>query len=125
MTDGTTAQGSEPLAPSVGQAPAHSLCGTWERHGLVGARQIKMFTEGHFLWVVHKRESGAALSVGGGTYCFDGVVLTEKYEYSNVPQLIGTEIKLTIVFQDRDTWSQAGTAAVPGISLDESYHRIG
>jgi hypothetical protein len=103
---------------------ANPLIGAWERQGLVAERQVKVFTQTHFVWVVHDRQSGMAVSVGGGTYRFDGATLTEKYEYSNVPQLIGTELTLAVTFQDGDTWRQAGTASTPGVSLDETYRRV-
>jgi hypothetical protein len=48
-------------------------------------RQIKMFNETHFVWAIQGRPTGAALGVGDGTYRFDGVGLTEVYEYRSAP----------------------------------------
>jgi hypothetical protein len=103
---------------------ANRLVGTWERQGLGEARQIKMFTDAHFAWVVHERQTGRALAVGGGTYRLDGGTLKEKYEYSSAPQLVGAGLTLTVEFQGEDAWRQSGAATVPGISLDETYHRV-
>jgi hypothetical protein len=100
------------------------LVGVWERQGLDELRQVKVFTASHFFWVVHDRQTGATLAAGGGTYCLDGAALTERYEYSSVPQLIGLEVTLTVVFEGNDTWTQTGTAPLPGISLEETYQRV-
>jgi hypothetical protein len=82
---------------------ASRLVGAWEREGLTDSRQVKVFTGAHFVWVVCDRQTGVALSVGGGTYHFDGAALTEKYEYSNAPHLVGSELTVAVLFHDDDT----------------------
>ena len=103
---------------------ANRLVGTWERQGLDGMRQIKMFNETHFVWAIHALPTGAALGVGGGTYRFDGVRLIEVYEYSTAPQLLGLQLTLVIAFQGPDDHTTTGVASIPGISQDEVYRRI-
>jgi hypothetical protein len=106
------------------RSSANRLVGTWERQGLDGMRQIKMFNATHFVWAIHVLPTGAALGVGGGTYRFDGVRLIEVYEYSTAPQLLGKQLTLVIDFQSPDDLTTTGVAAIPGISQDEVYRRI-
>jgi hypothetical protein len=111
-------------AATEGETTTNRLIGTWERQGLDGMRQIKMFNETHFVWAIHALATGAALGVGGGTYRFDGVRLVEVYEYSSAPQLLGLQLTLVIDFQSPDDFTQTGVASIPGISQDEVYRRI-
>jgi hypothetical protein len=64
-----------------------------------------------------------AVGVGGGSYRFDGLVLTEVYEYSSPGELVGRQLTLAIKFQSPDDFTQTGMTNQPGISQDESYHR--
>jgi hypothetical protein len=114
---------NEPDA-TAGGSSAKRLVGTWERQGLNGMRQIKMFNETHFVWAIHALPTGEALGVGGGTYRFDGARLIEVYEYSSAPQLLGLQLTLAIDFQSPDDFTQTGVASIPGVSQDEVYRRI-
>jgi len=106
------------------------LDGTWE---LVsgqplpkGARDIKIISGGHFIFVAYHAENGKPLYTGGGTYTLNGSSYTEHMDFASDEisgaSLVGKDQKFTAKV-DGDTFTQSGTLST-GKALSETWKRI-
>src|SRR6267154_5629181 len=68
-----------------GQAQKSQLDGTWElvsgQQLPKGARDIKIISGGHFIFVAYDTENGKPLYTGGGTYILKGSSDTEHIDF--------------------------------------------
>jgi hypothetical protein len=105
------------------------LDGTWE---LVsgqplpkGARDIKIISGGHFIFVAYDTETGKPLYTGGGTYILNGGSYTEHIDFASdqiSAGLVGKDQPFTVKM-DGDTFTQTGTLS-NGKALSETWKRI-
>ena len=105
------------------------LDGTWE---LVsgqplpkGARDIKIISGGHFIFVAYDTEKGKPLYTGGGTYFLNGSSYTEHIDFASdeiSAGLVGNDQRFTVQV-DGDTFVQTGTLS-NGKSLSETWKRV-
>ena len=105
------------------------LDGTWE---LVsgqplpkGARDIKIISKGHFIFVAYDTDKGKPLYTGGGTYILNGTSYTEHMDFASdviSTGLIGKDQPFTVKV-DGDTFVQTGTLS-NGKSLSETWKRV-
>jgi hypothetical protein len=105
------------------------LDGTWE---LVsgqplpeGARDIKIISGGHFIFVAYDTEKGKPLYTGGGTYILNGSSYTEHMDFASdqiSAGLIGKDQRFSVNV-DGDTFSQTGTLS-NGKGLSETWRRV-
>jgi hypothetical protein len=105
------------------------LEGTWEmvsgQQLPKGTPDIKIISEGHFVWVIYETQKGKPLYTGGGTYVLNGVSYTEHVDF------MSDEISSGIVGKDQpftlhvegDTLTQTG-ALSNGQSLSETWKRV-
>jgi hypothetical protein len=110
-------------------AKKSQLDGTWE---LVsgqslpkGARDIKIISGGHFIFVAYDREKGKPLYTGGGTYILNGSSFTEHMDFASdkiSAGLIGKDQPFTVKV-DGDTFIQTGTLS-NGKDLSETWKRV-
>jgi len=105
------------------------LDGTWE---LVsgqplpkGARDIKIISEGHFIFVAYDTEKGSPLYTGGGTYILKGSSYTEHIDFASAEisaGLVGRDQPFTVKLNG-DTFTQTGTLS-NGRALSEIWKRV-
>jgi hypothetical protein len=105
------------------------LDGTWE---LVsgqplpkGTRDIKIISEGHFIFAAYDTETGKPLYTGGGTYVLNGSSYTEHMDFAShkiSAGLIGKDQSFTVNV-DGDTFTQTGTLS-NGKGLSETWKRV-
>ena len=110
-------------------AKKSQLDGTWE---LIsgqplpkGARDIKIISEGHFIFVAYDTEKGKPLYTGGGTYILNGNSYTEHMDFASdqiSAGLIGKDQPFTIKV-DGDMFTQTGTLS-NGKDLSEIWKRV-
>lgn len=110
-------------------AKKSQLDGTWE---LIsgqplpkGARDIKIISEGHFIFVAYDTEKGKPLYTGGGTYILNGNSYTEHMDFASdqiSAGLIGKDQSFTIKV-DGDMFTQTGTLS-NGKDLSEIWKRV-
>jgi hypothetical protein len=110
-------------------AKKSQLDGTWE---LIsgqplpkGARDIKIISEGHFIFVAYDTEQGKPLYTGGGTYILNGNSYTEHMDFASdqiSAGLIGKDQSFTIKV-DGDMFTQTGTLS-NGKDLSEIWKRV-
>src|SRR6266516_481494 len=104
------------LSQTIGSnAKKSQLDGTWE---LVsgqplpkGARDIKIISGGHFIFVAYDTEKGKPLYTGGGTYILNGSSYTEHIDFASdeiSAGLVGKDQPFTVEV-DGDTFTQTGT----------------
>lgn len=116
--------------PRTNARPAnHSpLDGTWQ---LVsgqplpkGARDVKIISGGHFIFVAYDADTGKPLYTGGGTYTLNGSSYTEHMDFASEPisALIGKEQSFTVNVS-ADTFTQRGTLS-NGKPLNELWKRL-
>src|SRR5207237_5953388 len=96
-------------------AKKSQLDGTWE---LVsgqplpkGARDIKIISGGHFIFVAYDTEKGKPLYTGGGTYVLNGSSYSEHIDFASdeiSTGLVGKGQPFTVKV-DGDTFTQTGT----------------
>ena len=90
-----------------------------------GARDIKIISEGHFIFVAYDTESGKPLYTGGGTYILNGSSYTEHVDFASdliSAGLVGKDQAFTVKV-DGDTFTQSGTLS-NGKGLSEVWKRI-
>jgi hypothetical protein len=89
-----------------------------------GARDIKILSEGHFIFAAYDTETGQPLYAAGGTYNLKGSSYTEHMEFASgkIADLIGQDQSFTIRL-DGDTFTQTGTLT-NGKALSEKWKRI-
>ena len=110
-------------------AKKSQLDGTWE---LVsgqplpeGARDIKIISGGHFIFVACDTEKGKPLYTGGGTYILNGSSYAEHIDFASdeiSAGLVGKDQPFTVKV-DGDTFTQTGTLS-NGKDLSETWKRI-
>jgi hypothetical protein len=105
------------------------LDGTWElvsgQQLPKGARDIKIISEGHFIFVAYDTEKGKPLYTGGGTYIQNGSSYTEHIDFASdeiSAGLIGKDQPF-IVKVDGDTFTQTGTLSNRK-GLSETWKRV-
>jgi hypothetical protein len=104
------------------------LDGTWD---LVsgqplpkGARDIKIISGGHFIFVAYDTEKGRPLYTGGGTYLLNGNSYTEHVDFASdeiAAGLVGKDQPFTVKVEG-DKFTQTGTLS-NGKSLVETWKR--
>ena len=105
------------------------LDGTWE---LVsgqslpkGARDIKIISGGHFIFVAYDTEKGKPLYTGGGTYILRGSSWTEHVDFASdeiSAGLVGKDQPFTVKMGG-DVFTQTGTLS-NGKGLSETWKRV-
>ena len=105
------------------------LDGTWE---LVsgqplpeGARDIKIISGGHFIFVAYDAEKGRPLYTGGGTYILNGSSYSEHMDFASdeiSAGLVGKDQPFTVKVAG-DTFIQTGTLS-NGKALTETWKRV-
>src|SRR5205809_1211341 len=105
------------------------LDGTWE---LVsgqplpeGARDIKIISGGHFIFVAYDTGKGKPLYTGGGTYILNGSSYAEHIDFASdeiSAGLVGKDQPFTVKV-DGDTFTQTGTLS-NGKGLSETWKRL-
>jgi hypothetical protein len=110
-------------------AKKNQLDGTWE---LVsgqplpkGARDIKIISEGHFIFVAYDTNKGKPLYTGGGTYILNGSSYTEHMDFASdqiSAGLIGKDQQFSVKVGG-DTFIQTGTLS-NGKNLLETWKRV-
>ena len=110
-------------------AKKSQLDGTWElvsgQQLPKGARDIKIISGGHFIFVAYDTEKGRPLYTGGGTYILNGSSYSEHIDFASdeiSAGLIGKDQPFTVRV-DGDTFTQTGTLS-NGKGLSETWKRI-
>jgi len=105
------------------------LDGTWElvsgQQLPKGARDIKIISGGHFIFVAYDTEKGKPLYTGGGTYILSGSSYTEHIDFASdeiSAGLVGKDQPFTVKV-DGDTFTQTGTLS-NGKGLSETWKRV-
>jgi hypothetical protein len=105
------------------------LDGTWElvsgQQLPKGARDIKIISGRHFIFVAYDAEKGKALYTGGGTYILKGSSYTEHVDFASdeiSAGIVGKDQQFTVKV-DGDTFTQTGTLS-NGNRLSEVWKRI-
>ena len=114
---------------SSSHAKKSSLDGTWELLSgqplPKGARDIKIISEGHFIFVAYHAENGKPLYTGGGTYALHGSSYIEHMDFASDAisgaGLVGKDQRFTIKI-DGDTFTQTGTLS-NGKALSEIWKK--
>ena len=105
------------------------LDGTWELLSgqplPEGARDIKILSDGHFLFAAYDTATGQPLYAAGGTYILDGSSYTEHMDFASgkIADLVGQDQSFAIKL-DGDTFTQTGTLS-NGKALSERWKRVG
>lgn len=89
-----------------------------------GARDIKIISGGHFIFVAYDTETGKPLYTGGGTYMLNGNSYTEHIDFASdviSTGLVGKDQAFTIKVEG-DTFSQTGVLS-NGKGLSEVWKR--
>ena len=113
---------------SGGQARTGPLDGAWElvagQQLPKGARDIKIISAGHFIFVGYDTEKGEVLDTGGGTYLLNGSSYTEHVDFGDriSPGVVGKDQRFKVKV-DGDTFVQAGTLS-NGKDLLETWKRV-
>ncbi len=104
------------------------LDGTWE---LIsgqplpkGTRDIKIISQGHFIFVAYDIETGKPRYTGGGTYNLKGTSYTEHIDFMSdeiSAGMIGKDRSFTVKV-DGDTFTQMGVLS-SGKNLSEVWRR--
>jgi hypothetical protein len=111
-------------------AKKSQLDGTWELLSgqplPKGARDIKIISGGHFIFVAYDMEKGKPLYTGGGTYILNGSSYTEHIDFASDEisgaGLVGKDQPFTVKV-DGDTFTQTGTLS-NGKGLSETWKRV-
>jgi hypothetical protein len=111
-------------------AKKSQLDGTWE---LIsgqplpkGARDIKIISGGHFIFVAYDTAKGKPLYTGGGTYILNRSSYTEHMDFASDEisgaGLVGKDQRFTVKVEG-DTFSQTGTLSNRK-GLSETWKRV-
>ena len=110
-------------------AKKSQLDGTWElvsgQQLPKGARDIKIISGGHFIFVAYDTEKGKPLYTGGGTYVLNGSSYSEHIDFASdeiSTGLVGKGQPFTVKV-DGDTFTQTGTLS-NGKGLSETWKRV-
>lgn len=105
------------------------LDGTWELTSgqplPKTARDIKIISGGHFIFVAYDTETGKTLYTGGGTYILNDNSYTEHMDFASdriAPGLVGKDQAFTVSV-DGDTFTQTGVLS-NGKELAEVWKRM-
>ena len=105
------------------------LDGTWElvsgQQLPKGARDIKIISGGHFIFVAYDTEKGKPLYTGGGTYILNGSSYAEHIDFASdeiSAGLVGKDQPFTVKV-DGDTFTQTGSLS-NGKRLSETWKRV-
>jgi hypothetical protein len=114
---------------SGSHAKKSQLDGTWElvsgQQLPKGARDIKIISGGHFIFVAYDTANGKPLYTGGGTYILNGRSYTEHVDFASdeiSAGLVGKDQPFTVKV-DGDTFIQTGTLS-NGKGLSETWKRV-
>jgi hypothetical protein len=106
------------------------LEGTWQllsgQQLPEGARDLKMLSNGHFMFAAYDTKSGKPLYAAGGTYELNGSSYVEHVDFASdriAAGLLGKDQVFTVEVAD-DTFTQTGTLS-NGKPLKEKWKRIG
>jgi len=106
------------------------LDGTWELVSSQplpqGARDIKILSDGHFMFAAYDQATGDPLYAAGGTYQLDGASYVEHVDFASekiAAGLVGKDQSFMIEV-DGDTFTQKGTLS-NGKPLTEKWKRLG
>jgi hypothetical protein len=109
--------------------PKGTIEGTWQKPiaDQPNLNQVKMFHQGHFLWVTYDRQNRVAVSSGGGTYTLDGRTYKERVMFGRfgtpeLQALVGNVQDFRILV-DGDTLNQWGIMS-NGEELHEIWRRV-
>jgi len=110
-------------------AKKSQLDGTWElvsgQQLPEGARDIKIISGGHFIFVAYDTEKGKPLYTGGGTYILNANSYAEHIVFASdeiSAGLVGKDQPFTVKV-DGDTFTQTGTLS-NGKGLSETWKRV-
>ena len=110
-------------------AKKSQLDGTWElvsgQQLPEGARDIKIISGGHFIFVAYDTEKGKPLYTRGGTYILNGSSYAEHIDFASdeiSAGLVGKDQPFTVKV-DGDTFTQTGTLS-NGKGLSETWKRV-
>jgi hypothetical protein len=110
-------------------AKKSQLDGTWElvsgQQLPKGARDIKIISGGHFIFVAYETEKGKPLYTGGGTYTLNGSSYTEHIDFASdeiSAGLVSKDQPFTVKV-DADTFTQTGTLS-NGKALSKTWKRV-
>ena len=90
-----------------------------------GARDVKILSAGHVMFVAYDTETGKPLYTGGGTYVLNGSSYTEHMDFASdviATGLVGKDQQFTVKL-DGDTFTQTGTLT-NGKPLSEVWKRV-
>jgi hypothetical protein len=90
-----------------------------------GARDIKISSAGHVMFVAYDTRTGKPLYTGGGTYILNGSAYTEHMDFASdviATGLVGKDQQFTVKV-DGDTFTQTGTLS-NGKALSEVWKRV-
>lgn len=90
-----------------------------------GAKDIKILTDGHFLFTAYDTGTGKPLYTAGGTYRLDGNAYTEHLDFASAtlaPELVGKDQHFTVEWKE-DEFVQTGTLT-SGKPLAETWKRL-
>jgi len=89
------------------------------------ARDIKIISGGHFIFVAYDMESGEPLYTGGGTYTLNGRSYSEHIDFASdkiSAGLVGKDQPFTVRVGG-DTFTHTGTLS-NGEALSETWKRV-
>ena len=105
------------------------LDGTWDlvsgQQLPKGARDTKIISGGHFIFVAYYAEKGKPLYTGGGTYTLNGSSYTEHVDFASdeiAAGLVGKTQPFTVKV-DGDIFTQEGILS-NGKPLSETWRRV-
>ena len=90
-----------------------------------GARDIKILSAGHVMFVAYDTETGKPLYTGGGTYILNGSSYTEHMDFASeviAAGLVGKDQQFTVKV-DGDKFTQTGILS-NGEPLSEIWKRV-
>jgi hypothetical protein len=112
-----------------GSHAKNPLDGTWELVSgqplPTGVRDIKILSEGHFIFVAYDSETGKPLYTGGGTYILNDSSYIEHVDFASdviSAGLVGKDQAFAVKV-DGDTFTQTGTLS-NGKRLSEVWRRV-
>lgn len=98
-----------------------SMEGVWKRQwvnpefkGDTNFTQIKIYCYPRFAWAQFDEATKKLIGAGGGTYQYDGNILTEHIEYITYDVRVGTDIRLVIKKHSPDRFFQIGADGING-----------
>lgn len=110
-------------------AKTNQLEGAWElvsgQQLPKGTRDLKIISEGHFIFVAYHTENGKPLYTGGGTYVLNGSSYAEHIDFASdmiSAGMMGKDQHFTVKVEG-DTFTQSGTLS-NGKALVEVWKRI-